>query len=247
MLTIDIKRMLRDPGTIFVIGMPVLMYLIFGAAQTYGQEKVNNGNVAMAIMVGMAAYGATSATVSMAATAGVERLQGWGRQLALTPLTAGRFALNKSVAATAVAVITAAIIYAVAAPTGAKGTAWAWVISFLIIVAGALPFALSGLALSYVFRSDVAISVANGLLVLFAFAGNLFVPLSGTLLNISRFTPMWGYITLARWPVTEGTWTTSTGVPYTDELWQAALSLGVWTLIFAGLAALAMRKRAARP
>ena len=38
MLAIDMKRTLRDPGIIFVIGVPVLMYLIFGAAQEYGQE-----------------------------------------------------------------------------------------------------------------------------------------------------------------------------------------------------------------
>ncbi|MEW6862468.1 ABC transporter permease [Trueperella pyogenes] len=246
MFIIDVKRTFRDPGVIFVIGIPVLMYLIFGAAQSYGQQPIGNGNVAMAIMVGMAAYGATSATVSLASSAGVERLQGWGRQLALTPLTAGRFALNKSLAATAFAVITAAIIYAVAAPTGASGTWLAWTASFLIIVLGALPFALYGLALSYLFRSEVATSVATGLLILFGFAGNLFVPLSGTLLEISRFTPMWGYITLARWPVTEGAWTTSTGGLYSDKLWQAALSLGIWTLIFALLAAVALRRRGAR-
>lgn len=247
MLAIDTKRALRDPGIIFIVGVPVLMYLIFGAAQEYAQEPLENGNIAMAIMIGMAAYGAASATVAIASTAAVERLQGWGRQLSLTPLSTGRYVLLKSITATLFAAITIGIIYAVAAPTGAQATPNGWALSFLVLLVGALPFAMFGLALSYVFRSEVATSVGAGLLLLFAFAGNLFVPLSGALLEFSRFTPMWGYITLARWPVSAGSWSTSTGEIYHDELWQAALSLGVWTLIFAGFAALVMRRKGARP
>lgn len=247
MLAIDVKRALRDPGIIFIIGVPVLMYLIFGAAQEYGQETIGNGNVAMAIMVGMSAYAAASATISLATTAAVERLQGWGRQLSLTPLSNGRYVLLKSITAVLFAAITIAFIYAVSAPTGAESTTSGWVLSYIILLVGALPFAMFGLAVSYLFRSEVAMAVSSGLLLLAAFAGNLFVPLSGTLLDISRFTPMWGYITLARWPVTEGAWMTSDGVPYTDELWQGALSFGVWTVIFAVFAAVVMRSKGARP
>lgn len=246
MIAIDLKRMLRDPGVLFVIGVPVLMYLIFGAAQSYGQQMAANGNIAMAIMVGMAAYGAVAGTASFASVAGVERLQGWGRQLALTPLTTSRYALIKSLTAATFALITVAIIYAVAAPTGAKGTAWAWAGSFVFVVVGCLPYALLGLAVSYVMGSQSATSMVNALILLFAFAGNLFVPLSGKLLEASQFTPMWGYITIARWPVAEGTWTTGTGEPYTLELWQAILSYCVWTLVFVGLAALALRRRGER-
>lgn len=101
-------------------------------------------------------------------------------------------------------------------------------------------------SLSYVMRSQSATSVVNALVLLFAFAGNLFVPLSGKLLEASRFTPMWGYITLARWPVAEGMWTTGQGEAYTDELWQALVSFGVWTAVFIGLAALALRRRGER-
>lgn len=247
MLAIDVKRALRDPGIIFIVGIPVLMYLIFGAAQKYAQEPIGNGNVAMAVMIGMSAYGAASATISLATTASVERLQGWGRQLSLTPLTTGKYVLVKSITAVFFAAITIAFIYAVAAPTGADSTTFGWVVSFFVLLVGALPFALFGLALSYLFRSEAATAVGSGLLLLAAFAGNLFVPLSGTLLDLSRFTPMWGYITLARWPVTEGVWTTSTGVPYSDELWQGALSLSVWTVIFAVFAAVVMRRKGARP
>lgn len=247
MLAIDTKRALRDPGIIFIIGIPVLMYLIFGAAQEYGQETIGNGNVAMAIMVGMSAYGAASATISLATTAAIERLQGWGRQLSLTPLPTGKYILIKSLTAVLFATITIAIIYAVAAPTGAEATPSAWAQSFIVLLLGSLPFAMFGLALSYLFRSEVATAVGSGLLLLAAFAGNLFVPLSGALLDFSRFTPMWGYITLARWPVTEGYWTTSQGIPYSDELWQGALSLGVWTVIFAVFATVVMRRKGARP
>ena len=42
------------------------------------------------------------------------------------------------------------------------------------------------------------------MIVIMAFLGNVFTPMSGLLLDIGRFTPLYGYAALARFPLTEG-------------------------------------------
>ena len=43
-----------------------------------------------------------------------------------------------------------------------------------------------------------------------AFLGNIFFPLSGVMLTIAKFTPLYGYVALARYPLTEGHLRTAT-------------------------------------
>ena len=71
--------------------------------------------------------------------------------------------------------------------------------------AGAVTFSLYGLVVGLTFRSEAAVFVAGaGMLVILAFLGNIFFPLSGTLLTLAKFTPLYGYVSLARYPLTEG-------------------------------------------
>ena len=59
------------------------MYVVFGLGS---DDPVGSADVAMYVMVSMAAYGAVTATTGVAGSAALERTTGWGRQLALTPL-----------------------------------------------------------------------------------------------------------------------------------------------------------------
>ena len=54
------------------------------------------------------------------------------------------------------------------------------------------------------FRSDNSVGIASGLIVIMAFLGNVFTPMSGLILDIGRFTPLYGYAALARYPLTDG-------------------------------------------
>nr|WP_257910378.1 hypothetical protein [Janibacter limosus] len=82
----ELKRYCRDyVGLFFIAVLPAFMYVVFGAAQTFGKEEIGRGNVALYVMISMAVYGAVTATVSVGGSAAVERMQGWGRQLGLTP------------------------------------------------------------------------------------------------------------------------------------------------------------------
>ena len=241
---LELKRIFRDPvGLFFTAVLPAFMYVIFGATQSYKDESAGNGNVAMWIMVSMAAYGAVTATTSIGGLAAVEKMQGWGRQLGLTPMRDSTFVASKAATALIVAAIPIALIYGIGLLTGAKGETRAWVLSGLIVLAGGAVFALYGLAVGLAFRSENAVGAASGALVILAFLGNVFVPLSGTMLDIARFTPLYGYVSLARRPLTEGYLVTQgTGAPELEPLWISVTNLGVWGLIFAVLAVVLVRR-----
>lgn len=240
---LELTRVFRDRvGLFFTAVLPAFMYVIFGATQSYKDAEVGNGNVAMWIMVSMAAYGAVTATTSIGGLAAVEKMQGWGRQLGLTPMRDATFVGSKAATALTIAAIPIALIFGIGALTGAKGDTRAWVLSALVILAGAVVFALYGLAIGLAFRSENAVGAASGALVILAFLGNVFVPLSGVLLTIARFTPLYGYVSLARRPITEGYVITQDGsAPTLEPLWISVTNLAVWGVIFAVVAVLLVR------
>src|SRR4051794_36183674 len=77
-LRIELRRMFRNRRTIiFTPVMPVLLYLIIGANDSYGGEKAGSGNVSAHILISMAAYGAVLAATSGGAMVANERALGW--------------------------------------------------------------------------------------------------------------------------------------------------------------------------
>lgn len=242
-MRLELRRIIRDKvGLFFTVGLPAIMYLIFGAASSFKDEDSGNGNVGMYIMISIAVYGATTATVGIGGMAAVERMQGWGRQLGLTPLRDSSYVATKSLIAIALAAVPVALIYGIGAATGAEGTVSAWALSAVIVLGGAILFALYGLVFGMAFKSESAVSAAGGSLVILAFLGNVFMPLSGLLLDIARFTPLYGYAQLARYPLTEGNLSDGMGNTTSEALWVPLLNVSVWLVILAVLATVLVRR-----
>lgn len=240
---IDLRRTLRDITNIFfIVGLPLVMYFVFGSAQGYRNEPVAHGNVGALVMISMAVYGAVTATTTIAGGAALERFQGWGRQLGLTPWSSGGFVITKATVAMTIAAVPVLTVGIAGALTGAQATPPAWVLSLGAAWLGSAVFAAYGLTVGMAFRSESALGVAGGSLVLLAFAGNLFLPLSGLALELARFTPLYGVNALARYPLTGGV--VSDGV--TDPLWLPLLNVLAWTLILGTTAAVLVRRRRGR-
>ena len=198
------------------------------------------------IAVSMAVYGATVATTSIAGTAAVERSKGWGRLLGLTPMRQAEYAAAKVLVALAIAALPVIVVFIVAALTGADiGPIGTWISTGLITVAASAMFALYGLTFGLLFRSESAVGAASGLLVVLAFFGNLFMPLSGTLLTIAKFTPLYGLIQLVRYPLTEGRIMTPDGL-IEEPLWVPLANVAAWLLILAMLATWLVRRSRGR-
>src|SRR5690625_3313532 len=230
-LKIELRRVARDFTTMFFLSMLLaFLYLIFGSSQSYGEEMLAHGNVTMYVMTSMAAYGAVTATTGVGGMAAVERMQGWGRQLGLTPLTDAGYVAVKTTVAFVISIIPITLTYILGTFTGAEGTGKAWAVSAIIVLIGALVFSMYGLTAGLLFPSEAAVGAASGVLVILAFLGNVFFPLSGKLLTFAKFTPLYGYVALARYPVT-GT-----------VNWVPPLNLAVWAVIFAAAAILLVRK-----
>ncbi len=245
-LGLEIKRVLRDYASMFfIVVLPAFFYVIFGAAQEYSNEDAGNGNVGMLIMISMAGYGAATATTGIGGRAAVERMQGWGRQLGLTPLRDSAFVSMKTVLAVVIGAVPIVITYAFGAVSGAEGSAGAWLLSGAALLFGAIVWALYGLCAGLMFRSEAAVGAASGLLVILAFLGNIFIPLSGTMLTIAKFTPLYGYIALGRYPLTGGDVLDGDTVVH-DALWIPLANVGAWTAIFAVLATWLVRRGRSR-
>lgn len=236
---LEMLRITRDrAGMFFTAVLPAFFYLVFGSTVESKDNEMGNGNVAMYVMISMAAYGAVTATTGVGGNAAVERMQGWGRQLGLTPLADSAYIGMKALIAMVVAAVPITLTYLLGAFTGAVGTTGAWILSGALALAGSAVFALYGLLIGTAFRSEASVAAASGSLVIMAFLGNVFMPLSGVLLTIAKFTPLYGYVALARNPLTDG-WVAD-GSP--DPLWVPLTNVVAWILVFGGLAVLLVRR-----
>ena len=238
---LDLRRQLRDKvGMFFIVALPAFLFLVFGMGDG---EAYGSANVGMYVMVSMAAYGAVTATTSVAGMAATEQTMGWGRQLALTPLSPLAFVAIKTAVAMLVAAVPIALIYAVGAATGSSGNAFDWLASAAVVWFGSALFAVYGLAMCLVFKGENSAGIASGLIVIMSFLGNVFTPMDGFVLEIGRFTPLYGYAGLARYPISEGYLPNDAGH---DPVWLLLANVCSWTVIFAALAVWGLRRRRER-
>src|SRR3954447_19923139 len=236
---LEMRRITRDwAGMFFTAVLHAFFYLIFGATVDAKDATIGNGNVAMYVMISMAAYGAVTATTSIGGNAAVERQQGWGRQLGLTPLADSSYIAMKAVIAMTVAAVPILLTFTLGALTGARGSALAWALSALLCLVCSAVFAVYGLLVGTAFTSEAAVGATSGTMVIFAFLGNLFIPLSGIMLTIAKFTPLYGYAALARFPLTEGYLADGSQ----DPLWVPLLNVVAWLAIFGGAAVYLVRR-----
>ena len=213
---LDIRRMVRTPSIIiFAFVMPVAMYVLFGAIQDYGTILVAHGNVNAAVMASMALYGTATAASGLGSSSALEQQAGWGRQLATTPMTQWNYLVTKIVSIQGVAAVLA------------------WVCC--------VPYTIFGLGMAILIRNENAASLVSFFVLAFAFLGNVFMPLGGFMLKLSRFTPLWGVNLLPRWPIMGGYEMTTQG-PVEVDLFRAIISAVAWAVVFVVLAWLVSRR-----
>lgn len=246
----DLRRNLRMfTNLFFVIVLPVAMFIIFGTMSDFSSTTLESGrgNITASIMVSMGAYAAITATTSLAGSAAVELQQGWGRQLGLTPFSNAGYITSKVIVALSYAVLAITAVYIAGVIVGAKMDGWVWAATAGLLLVGAMVFALYGLAFGLLLRSEAAVGAASGIVVILMFLGNAFVPLSGFLLQLSVFTPVWGVVRLSAYPLDQGVYFDGNdGSPVHYELWQMVCNLAVWGAIFAALCLIGVRRGTSR-
>lgn len=224
----EIRRPVRRSNLIFNLALPAVLYLALFHTGPSGVE-LPGGNFAMWMMIGIAVYGSAAASTSAAASIAVEKSSGWMRTMRLTPLSTGSYVATKIAAAMVMAVLPVAMAGLLGLLTGARGTAMAWICGLGAAWAASAIFSALGLAIGLALRTEVVIHVPGLVITALAFLGNLFIPLSGTVLTIGRFTPIYGAATIARWGLTGG----STFGADRDSLGWAAVNALCWLAGFA--------------
>ncbi|MFH8836153.1 ABC transporter permease [Streptomyces sp. NPDC017868] len=186
---LEVRRTLRDTGfAIGTIAVPVMMYLLF--TNLGGQ---NEPEWKAASMVGMAAYGALGAALSIGTGVAEDKGSGWLRQLRITPMSPRQVVTGRAL--TGSVVVLPAILGVLLAGglfNGVHLAAWQWAVVTLALWLGSLPFTLLGIGNGYRLTAQTT-GVANiacnlGLAVL----GGLWFPVSlfpGWLQSLSAYTP----------------------------------------------------------
>lgn len=240
MLGLEIRRLLRNRRTMmFTMVMPVFFFLIFGLNDAYANLSVGNGNVSAFIMISMALYGTVLATTNGGAMVAVERALGWSRQLRLTPLSPLAYVVTKMLTAMVLGLASMLVVYVAGALSGKPAMPLRlWLITGLAVWVGSLVFAAFGLFMGYLLPTENVMQVLSFVLVLFAFAGGLFIPLDqmGLLFQaIAKFTPLYGLNTLVHAPLTGESLEVSTIV-----------NVLAWLAVFVGGAVWRFREDTAR-
>lgn len=238
-------ELLRRPETlVFCLILPAALYVMFGTATENSDSVLGEGNVAAFIMTGMGLYGSAIAMTSISGSATQARQEGWNRQLHLARLTTTQYAAGTIIAMVAFAALPILVTFATAVATGSQfDHVWQWVATGVLSWLVTLPFAVYGLAAALWLRTETATGISSGSLVILAFFGGVFMPLQGTLFDISRFTPFYGPITIAHWPQIAGDQFGNNGNLIMTESPVFALSVTLmWTAIFALLCVAGARR-----
>lgn len=231
----DLKHSLLNFSSFFYLTvMPVGFYLLFGAMQDYSTSPFRDGDAAAYVMLGMAVYGAVVGAVSSAGNAVIEIESGWGRQLALTPLTSRQLLAIKTVNALATTALPVLCVNGAALITQANIPLGQQLACALVTLVASSIFVAYGSFIARLFKNARAVSVASGLLVFFAFFGTTFSPLSTDLLAVARYTPLYGVTQLSRYFFTGGDTITTDPTNWfiTEPLSYPLLNLAFWGALF---------------
>ncbi|MER7947112.1 ABC transporter permease [Streptomyces sp. NPDC096079] len=186
---LEVRRTLRDTGfAIGTVAVPVMMYLLF--TNLAGQDE---DAWKTASMVGMAAYGALGAALSIGTGVAEDKGTGWLRQLRITPMSPRQVVTGRALTGSVVVLpAIVGVLLAGGLVNGVRLAAWEWAAVALTLWLGSLPFTLLGLGNGYRLTAQTT-GVANiacnlGLAVL----GGLWFPVSlfpGWLRSLSAYTP----------------------------------------------------------
>lgn len=227
-MRIEVRRILRNKRTMLgTVVLPVAFFLIFGLNSAYANQSYGHGNVSADIMISMALYGTVMATTSGGAMVSIERAQGWSRQLRLTPLSPAAYIAIRMLSALVLGLGSLVAVYVVGRATGVpQMLGYLWFVTGLTVWIGSLIFAAFGLLMGYLLPTENVMQILSFVLVLLAFAGGLFVPLSQfphAFRVFAEYTPLYGLSYLVHAPLR------GTGVQLS---W--VINAVVWLTIFAG-------------
>lgn len=186
---------------IFTILLPLFYYFLF--------VKINGGNMKLAgttwnayFMMSMAAFSAIGAALNgLAYRIAFERTQGWMTLVRTTPLRPAYYVIGKVAAQLVVSATMVIVLFlAGALGEGVRLTAEQWVLSWLWLTIGTIPFIAIGLWIGLVSGMEASGMVATGIYLILSILGGLWFPtavMPKLLQDISLWTPTYRFANVA--------------------------------------------------
>jgi ABC-2 type transport system permease protein len=176
---------------VFSLGFPLVLYYAIAGPN---RDETNLGGSGIAapvyFMVGLTAFGAMNAVLSMGARIAGERAVGWNRQLRLTPLSTRQYFRIKLLTAYATAAATIALLYVAGASLGVRMDGAHWVTMTLLVLVGLVPFAGIAVLMGHLLTIDSIGPAIGGTTALLALLGGVWFPItSGALQKVAEALP----------------------------------------------------------
>lgn len=230
----ELRGVVRDPATMFFsVAMPVGFYALF--VTMFGSGQIGGLPVATSMLASFGAYGAVAVTLLNPGIGVAEdRSRGWLRVKKASAVPVATTLLAKVLATLpyALAVLVAMTgVWMVTASGGLDAPTWVRLVA--VLVAGALPFALVGLAVGFVASANATPAILHAVLIPSAVASGLWMPLEFLPAPIQAVAPFLPTYHLAQLALAQ-----LTGAGMLDH----ALALLLTTIAAAALAGLAYRK-----
>ena len=223
---------------ILALGFPVALYFLI-AAPNRGEDNFGGSGLSAPLyyMVGLAAFGAMNAMLSVGSRIATERTAGWNRQLRLTPLSSRDYFRAKILTGYMTALTALILLYIAGTALGVRLDAHDWLAMTGLILVGLIPFGALAILFGHLLTSDAIGPAMGGLVAVLAVLGGVWFPLtSGVLYYIGQALPSYWLVQASHVALGGRGWD-GTG-------W---LVVAAWAVAMALLAARAYQRDTARP
>jgi ABC-2 type transport system permease protein len=222
---------------ILALGFPVALYFLI-AAPNRGEDNFGGSGLSAPLyyMVGLAAFGAMNAMLSVGGRIATERTAGWNRQLRLTPLSSRDYFRAKILTGYMTAVTALILLYIAGTALGVRLDAHDWLAMTGLILVGLIPFGALAILFGHLLTSDAIGPAMGGLVAVLAVLGGVWFPLtSGVLYYIGQALPSYWLVQASHVALGGGGW----GM-------KGWLIVAGWSVVLGALAVRAYRRDTAR-
>jgi ABC-2 type transport system permease protein len=218
---------------ILALGFPIILYFLI-AGPNKNEDNLGGSGLSAPLyyMVGLAAFGAMNAMLSVGGRIATERTAGWNRQLRLTPLSPRDYFRAKILTGYMTAIAALLLLFVAGTTMGVRLDGSQWLRMTGLILVGLIPFGALAILFGHLLTADAIGPAMGGLVAVLAVLGGVWFPLtSGVLYHIGRALPSYWLVQASHVAVGSGGWGT-TG-------W---LVVGAWSVVLGALAARAYRR-----
>ena len=222
---------------VFSVAFPVILFFVIAAPNRNVTNFAGSGiSAPLYYMISLASFGTMMSMVSSGGRIAGERQDGWTRQLRITPLKPRAYLRAKVLTAYVMAALSVAFLYLSGAALGVSIPAHTWLAMTGLIIIGLMPFAALGILLGHLLNVDAVGPAIGGTVSLLALVSGTWFPVThGFLHDIGQYLPSYWLVQAGRISIHGHGWGAMG--------WSVVIT---WTVVLAGLAALAYRRDTAR-